>query len=55
MQPLKDPIKIDQTLPLGSLLLNKIDKNYSEKLAKLNQIQEIIDDFTLESKKKSNY
>ena len=52
MQPLKDPIKIDQTLPLGSLLLNKIDKNYSEKLAKLNQIQEIIDDFTLESKKK---
>lgn len=49
---LEYPINIVvESLPLGNLLLDKADKNYSEKLATLNQIQEITDDFVLENSK----
>lgn len=40
------------SLPFGNALLNQESQAYNARLAKLNQIQEIIDDFTLESKKK---
>ena len=39
------------SLPLGNALLNQESQEYNARLAKLNQIQEIMDDFALESKK----
>lgn len=39
------------SLPTGNLLLNKQNKDYHHKLAKLERVQEIIDDFTLENSK----
>ncbi|MDE5925628.1 MAG: 4Fe-4S binding protein [Helicobacter sp.] len=39
------------SLPLGNLLLDKKDKDYHYKLAKLERVQEIIEDFTLENSK----
>lgn len=48
---LLNTINAVKTLPLGSLLLDKQDKNYHNKLEILNKIQEIADDFVLEENK----
>ncbi|MBX7491295.1 4Fe-4S binding protein [Helicobacter turcicus] len=48
MQITKTPIS--HTLPLGNILLDKNTQGYNTKLALLNSMQEIIDDFVVEAK-----
>ena len=40
-----------EKLPFGNLLLDKADINYEQKMKILNQTQEILDDFKLDSSK----